>query len=326
MNLPNAAALAVSGLAAGFSIGCGAPPADSGATSAREGLQPFQLLIDWQVEPTYLGVYLARERGHFERLGLDVEIVESSGANAAAAAVAAGSYPIGTASGAATVTAVSRGASLVSTAVLYQRLPTVIYGLADQGVDAPADLAGKRVGIHPDSTTRHEFAAFLSIAGVRAEDVETVPIDGPELPLVTSGQVDAALNYVEMSPTRLALEEETFQLALAEHGVGGYGLNVIASRAAYDDAPDLIEGLTAAIVEGYRGGCADRPAATRVFLDLFPGQDARYVEASWARVCALLGDDIGNQTAAGWQTTIDLYDDAGLLEGSVTPADVLPRQ
>ena len=28
--------------------GCGAPPADSGATSAREGLQPFQLLIDWQ--------------------------------------------------------------------------------------------------------------------------------------------------------------------------------------------------------------------------------------------------------------------------------------
>ena len=88
--------------------------------------------------------------------------------------------------------------------------------------------------------------------------------------------MDAAL----MSPTRLTLQEETFQLALAEHGVGGYGLNV----------------------------------------------NARYVEASWARVCALLGDEIGNQTAAGWQTTIDLYDDAGLLEGRVTPADVLPRQ
>ena len=140
MNRPNAAALAVSGLAAGFSIGGGAPPADSGAMSAGEGLQPFQLFIDWQVEPTYLGVYLARERGHFEPLGLDVEIVKSSGANAAAAAVAAGNCPIGTASGAATITAVSRGASLVSTAVLYQRLPTVIYGLADQGVDAPADL------------------------------------------------------------------------------------------------------------------------------------------------------------------------------------------
>ena len=33
------------------------------------------------------------------------------------------------------------------------------------------DLPGKRIGVHPDSTTRHEFAAFLSIAAVRAEDV-----------------------------------------------------------------------------------------------------------------------------------------------------------
>ncbi len=39
------------------------------------------------------------------------------------AAVAAGSYPIATACGAATVTASTRGASLVSTAVLYQPCP-----------------------------------------------------------------------------------------------------------------------------------------------------------------------------------------------------------
>ena len=108
-------------------------------------------------------------------LGLDVEVVESSGADAAAAAVAAGRYPIATASGGATITAAGRGASLVSTAVLYQRLPTVVYGLAAQDVGAPADLAGKRVGIYPDSTTRHEFAAFLSTAGIPGDDVETVP-------------------------------------------------------------------------------------------------------------------------------------------------------
>ena len=77
-------------------------------------------------------------------------------------------------------------------------------------------------------------------------------------------------------------------------------------------------------MEGYRDGCADRSTATRVFLDLFSGQDPRYVEASWTRVCALLGDEIGSQIVAGWRTTIDLYDDAGLLEGRVTPLDVLP--
>ena len=317
--------LAVCGAAAiGATLGCGASPPETGRGSPSEPLEPFAFLIDWQAEPTYIGVYLARETGAFQRLGLDVEVVESSGADAAAAAVADGRYPVATASGGATITAVGRGASLVSTAVLYQRLPTVVYGLAAQDVDAPTDLAGKRIGIYPDSTTRHEFAVLLSNAGMRAADVETVSIDGPDLPLVRSGQVDAAVNYVEMSPTELALQEETFELALADHGVDAYGLNVIASSAAYQEDRDLIEGLTAAIVEGYGAACADRPAAARVFVELFPERDARYVDASIERVCALVGDNVGLQTPAGWQRTIDVYAAAGLLEGPLTPGDVLP--
>ncbi len=312
------------GAAIGIALACGAPPSGTGLPPPAAAPEPFAFLIDWQAEPTYIGVYLARETGLFRQLGLDVDIVESSGADAAAAAVAAGRYPVATASGGATITAVGRGASLVSTAVLYQRLPTVVYGLAAQDVGAPADLAGKRVGIYPDSTTRHEFAAFLSTAGIPVDDVETVPIDGPDVPLILSGEVDAAVNYVEMSPTELALREETFELALAEHGVAAYGLNVIASREAYEDAGDLIEGLTAAVVEGYRTACADRPAAARLFLDLFPDRDARYVDASLVRVCALVGDAVGVQSEDGWRTTIDLYAGAGLLDGPVEPGDVLP--
>ena len=115
-----------------------------------------------------------------------------------------------------------------------------------------------------------------------------------------------------------------FQLALAEHGVDAYGLNVIASREAYEDEGDLIEGLTAAVVEGYRAACADRPGAARLFLDLFPDRGARYVDASLAQVCELLGGDIGRQTADGWRATIDLYAEAGLLDGPLEPGDVLP--
>lgn len=99
---------------------------------------------------------------------------------------------------------------------------------------------------------------------------------------------------------------------------------MIASRAVYESDRSRIEGLTAAIVEGYRSACADRPAAARVFLELFPDRDARYVDASLERVCALVGDDVGLQTAEGWQRTIDVYAAAGLLEGPVEPGDVLP--
>ena len=41
--------------------------------------KPFKFLLDWQAEPTYLGIYLGKARGGFARLGLDVEIVQSWG-------------------------------------------------------------------------------------------------------------------------------------------------------------------------------------------------------------------------------------------------------
>ena len=62
--------------------------------------------------------------------------------------MAAGSYLIATASGAATVTASSRGASLVSPAVLYQR---VISLMALESIDpamAGVDAASARVSLH----------------------------------------------------------------------------------------------------------------------------------------------------------------------------------
>ena len=239
--------------------------------------------------------------------------------------MAAGDYEIATASGGATVIASSNGARLVSTAVLYPRLPTVIYGLAAQGVHAPGDLVRKKVGVYEQSINKNEFEAFLKLTGIAANDVELVSISGPDIPILLDGQADAVLHYFEMSPTRLALERETFQLSLDEYGVKGYSLNLITSAETYARDRELIDNVTVAVLDGYREGCADQPAAVRTFLEIFPDKDARYVEKSWASVCAFIGEDVGQQTAEGWQTTIDLYGSVGLLGNTpVTPADILP--
>src|SRR5579863_9502475 len=110
-------------------------------------LKPFDFLIDWQAEPTYLGIYYAKHLGEFERLGLDVSIVQSWGANQAVAAVAGGRYKIATASGGATVLGYNEGERIVSLGVVYPRISSVIYGLSSTGVKKPSDLEGKRIGI-----------------------------------------------------------------------------------------------------------------------------------------------------------------------------------
>src|SRR3954453_21333479 len=127
-----------------MAIGCVLTTSLSFSTDARAAcetaaLKPYKVLIDWTHEPTYLGVYRAKSICLFQKLGLDVTIDQSQGANQAVSAVAAGRYPVATASGGATVLARNNRAELVSLGVLYPKISTVVYGLATTGVKSPGD-------------------------------------------------------------------------------------------------------------------------------------------------------------------------------------------
>lgn len=297
-------------------------------------------LIDWDPEPTYLGVYYAEAAGFFDEAGYDVDIVSLRGANAVIQAVSNGGSVIGTASGGATVIGAANGNRTVSTAVIYPEISTVVYGYAAEGVREPADLAGKQIAIYPTSITKDEFEAFVRLTGLEEGSFTVVDAVGSDLEFLAQGQADAVLNYAEMSPARLASDPDaervdgqaSFELYLADYGVAGYGLNIVASPGEYDADREKIDALTAAAVEGYRRGCENREAAVQSFLEAVHRSQTRieqergYVTLSWDRICdRLIGQPIGEQTASGWRTTIETYDSLGLLPNPVTPADVMPR-
>lgn len=294
-------------------------PASSLGGSTAAALQSVEFLIDWQAEPTYLGVYYARAIGEYRKAGYDVKVVQSWGANEAASTIAAGTYKFGTASGGATVIANSKGAGLVSTGVLYHRIPTAVFGLAATGIKVPKDLEGKKIGIYPKSITRDEFEAFAKTNGVNLQKVEIVSMSGADLPLVLSGSIDAAVNYFELSPTVLAFQRPSFELRLDSYGVKAYGLNLITSRRTLDREPALVKALTEGTIAGYRQGCANQPAAVDAFVKEFPDRDRKYVETSWGKVCGFIGGRFGDQDAAGWRQTIDTYAGQGLADASLNP-------
>lgn len=303
--------------------GASGGPSSPQGTSGQANLKPLDILIDWQAEPTYMGFYYAEAIGAFKEIGLDVTIVQSWGANEAAAAIAAGKYKIGTASGGATAIANSSGANLLSTAVIYRRLPTAIFGLKEAGIEKPKDLEGKTVGIYAKSITKNEFEAFVKLNGLNRDKIKVEAISGPDLPLILARKVDAVLNYFELSPTQLALQHPTFQLLLDDYGVKGYGLNIVTSRDTYQRDPALVKSVTQAALRGYQEGCANQDSAVRAFLKDFPEKDPQYVATSWKKVCEFIGGTYGSQDASGWRETIGLYSSLGLLNGPVSPDDVM---
>lgn len=95
-------------LASCIVLGCNAR--QNGKSENHLGnLEKIKLLIDWKAEPTYAGFYIAQEKGFYEKRGLDVEIVEGSGAVTAAQLVGSGEYFIASCSGEATAIARSKG-------------------------------------------------------------------------------------------------------------------------------------------------------------------------------------------------------------------------
>ena len=294
-------------------------------------LKPLNILIDWQNEPTYLGIYYAKEKGYFKSLGYSATITQSQGANEAVAAVASGKYIVGTASGGATVLGRNNGANVVSLGVLYPRIPTVIYGLSKTPIHKPSDLKGKRIGIYPGSITSNEFDAFLKLNGLQRSDLTVVSLSAADIPILLAGQVDAVLHYTEMSPVQVETDpkipgesgSKTFELHLADYGVKGYGLNIIGNPQAWRTQKAQLTAISNAIIQGYKTGCTRRQDAVASFVAEFPDKNPNYLKRSWDKVCDLVGANPGAQDAQGWQATINLYRDLGLLTAPVTPADVL---
>jgi len=299
----------------------------------RRDLQKIDVLIDWQAEPTYIGVYYAKAVGLFREAGYDVTIVESWGANQAVSAVAAGQYSVGTAAGGATVLGVDQGKPVVSTAVLCQRLSTVIYGPVANGISHPEDLYGKRIGMYAGSITVNEYEAFAKICGLDRSKIKESIISGSDIPLLKAGSVDAVLNYRELSPALLELDAELPAvegrrlncISLAEQGVRGYGLNVIANKTNWERDRGMIAALTSAIVTGYKRAVQNPSDAVEAFLKCFPEKKKEYIENGWKIMSKQLGDQaqIGSQSAKGWQETIDMYRALGLVKGTVRPEDVM---
>jgi ABC-type nitrate/sulfonate/bicarbonate transport system substrate-binding protein len=291
-----------------------------------QSLQHLDLLIDWKPAPTYAGFYIARETGAFRRRGLDVRIVEGRGANVAAEMIAAGKeYWIGSSSASATAIGRSRDLAIRSLAVYYRRTPTVLYSRAEDRIDAPRDLIGKRVGLVAGSTTVDEYRALLIANRLDRSRIQEVEVDWDSKALLDR-KVDALLDYEEIAPAELQAQGRRIAvMRLADFGVRIYSLNLVVNEMAWTSSPQRQQAarlVEDAVQEGYQF-VRDKPGeAAAIFAKLFPDLPPRYVDLSMQIVARQLAVPIGNQTRIGWEDTLKTLSSLRLLGRAVSAEEV----
>lgn len=313
-----------------LTAGC-AGTGESGGASA----EPEELTLGLTYVPNvqFAPFYLAAEEGYFEEAGVDVELRHHGEAEDLFGALAAGDEQVVVAGGDEMMQARSQGTPVLSTATLYRTYPVVAMVPEDSDVTAPADLAGKKIGVPgPYGETWFGLLALLDSAGLSTDDVTIEHIGFTQQAALTAGHVDVAMGFSNGDVP--ALESSGFAVRTLPVGQAeevplvGIGLGTTEAYAA--DHPEALRAVNEAVARAVTDIRADPQVGLEASKEYIPGTlDAEQERAALATLTATAALYEGEEPAARWgEHDADVWDrmsdfllDQGLIETEVPAAE-----
>ena len=289
----------------------------------------IQFLLDWKAQMEHAGFFVAKAKGYYLEEGLEVTILEGSGAPTTARVVGNGTYPLGIASGSATVMARDKGIPVVSLAVINQHSPVAVYALREKGILRPEDLIGKRIGVNIGGTKHREFQAFLKKVGIDEGQIQLMGMTEASPAPLLAGQVDAMLGYTEDQPVTVELRGQAVdRILLADYGIDLYSTNVIANASYLTERPGRVRRFMRASMKGWRYALSHPEEAVAAYMAERPESDGAFNRANLNQLIPILQSPdvekmgIGAQTAERWAHTRDVLLDLGMIGRKVDVAEL----
>ena len=143
-------------------------------------------------------LWIAENKGYFQREGLNVEIREfDSGRTALRTMLTVAGIENGTAAQTPVVfNSFDRNDFSVIGGMVYSDKDVKMLARQDRGINAPSDLKGKTVGVTGGSSGEFFLGLFLSYHRLRMSDVKTMDMEATRLPqALIDGRVDAIATW-----------------------------------------------------------------------------------------------------------------------------------
>jgi len=241
-------------------------------------LRSIRLPMGYLPSVQYAPFYVAEARGYYAEAGLDLEFdyaFETDGVQL----VGAGELPFSLASGEQVLLARERGLPVVYVFGWWQDYPVAIAALDSAGIDDPADLAGRTIGIPILGGASYlGYAALMDANGLPADAARLSVIGFTQAEALRAGQVEAAVVYANNEP--IVLESEGLRLdvlrvadyvTLASNGI-------ITNETTLVEDPDLVRRMVEATLRGLRDVLDDPEAAFAISRDYVEGLEGETAE------------------------------------------------
>ncbi|AXQ94648.1 ABC transporter substrate-binding protein [Cereibacter azotoformans] len=253
------------------------------ATAGAETAMPFAL--DWKFEGPAAPYFVALDEGHFAAEDLSVQISEGAGSLDAIPKVATGAFPVGFADINSLMKFLDQnpGAPVIAAMMIYDKPPFAVVGRKSQGIEAPKDLEGRKLGAPPPDGAWAQFPIFAAENGLDMAAITVEPVGFPTRePMLAEGQVDAVTGFSFSSTLNLIRlgvpEDDISTLLMADHGVALYGNAIIVNTDFAEANPEAVTGFLRAVAKGWKDSVADPEAAIAALIQRNPAADAALEE------------------------------------------------
>jgi NitT/TauT family transport system substrate-binding protein len=185
----------------------------AGGDSAAQELTPVKLQLQWFTQAQFAGYFAAVERGFYEDVGLDVEILEGGTDIVPQTQLAQGRADYAIAWVPKALQSREQGANITDVAQVFQRSGTLQVSFAEENITTAKDLRGKKVG-NWGFGNEFELFAGMTRAGIQPGKDATLVQQQFDMQALLKRDIDAAqaMVYNEYAQVLEAKNPETGRL------------------------------------------------------------------------------------------------------------------
>lgn len=295
------------------------------------GGKKVSLFLDWTPNTNHTGIYVAKEKGFYEELGLDVEVL-LPGEVSAEQLVATNKGEFGISFQTEVTQARAQDLPVVSIAAIIQHDTSGYASPIDKGIESPKDFAGNVYGAYGSLLEESMIDLVMSRDGADKKDVDIVQLGNSDFFIATQKDID----FVSIFYAWTGIEAEIRDVELNfiqktdyADELDTYSPVIVTSEKLIDEDPETVQAFVEATLRGYEFAIEKPAEAAEILIAAEPDLDPELVKRSQEWLSPRYQDDAekwGIQDSGRWEVFAKFMFENGIIEKEIDATEAFTNE